>query len=170
MPELFILHLEMVALSSLIVAIYALKRWFGLAPTYLTMGLLMAFVLIGSRLKVPAPAFADVSVRYSSVTHLSLVLVCMLLIYTLEGTREARRMLAAVGISSVLLYVLRWLLAARLVSSGVDLAELGRERWLEPELWSSLVSSAAFVASGVVLIVIYQFLYNKARWNLQEQQ
>ena len=62
-------NLEIFGLSSGLVGLYALRKRAGLAPLYIAIGLLLAFLTIGSRLKVMAPVLGDTA-SYSSQLHL----------------------------------------------------------------------------------------------------
>ncbi len=53
--ELLFFHFEIAGIAALIVGLHALRPRFGLAPLYMGMGLLLAYMMIAARLKLDAP-------------------------------------------------------------------------------------------------------------------
>ena len=83
------------------------------------------------------------------------------MVYSLEGTSETRRLIAAVAISNVMVLLLRLLLAHRLEISQVDLTQYGRDRWLDPSVRGCIISTVSLIIDGFLIIVIYQTLINR---------
>jgi class 3 adenylate cyclase len=162
--SLLLFHLEILGLSGLIVGVYSLKPRLGIAPMYLAIGMMIAFLMLGGRLVVDVPVIGGEVASYTSINHLALILTTMVLIYTLEGTGEARRLIGAIAVASVFLFVLRLLLSSHLNMPGVDLSLYGRERWIGPDVRSNLISTIAFLVDGVAILVVYQALLKRARW------
>ncbi len=162
--DLLLFHVEIATLSAAMVGLYALRGRLGLAPLYLAAGLLMGFMVIGARIRIPAPVWGAAGhERYVSMGHLPLLLVTVALIYTLEGTREARRVVAGIVLVKVLVNVLKALVAWRLLDSGIDLEAHGRGRWLRVGLRSSAVSTFAILCACTTMVVAYQGGLNFAR-------
>ena len=110
--ELLLFHVEIAALAGVIVGLYALRGRLGLTPVYLAAGVLMGFMVIGARIRVPAPVFGEASARYVSMGYLPLLMATIALIYTLEGTRQARRFLGGLVLTKVFVNVLKALIGA----------------------------------------------------------
>ncbi len=160
---LLLLHVEILGMSGALVGLHALRRKLGVAPFYLAVGLLLAYMTIGGRLKVLVPVVGADTAYYSSLAHLTLVLTAMVLVYTLDGTRDARRLIAALVVAKLCVLVLKLLLAAHLAAPGVDLALYGRERWASPQVLPGLLSTGALAVDGLVIIVVYQATINLSR-------
>ncbi len=156
-------HLEIAALSSLVVGLMALRGRLGLGPLYLTLGLLITFVAIGGRMRLLAPVLGETSVPFQSIYYMPLVLEGLVLVYVLEGVGKTRRLIGALAVASLVLFLLRFLLAEHLVASGLDLSQYGRSGWLHPKLLPSLVSTVALSLDGFVIIVAFQALTNFSR-------
>jgi len=161
--DLLLFHLEIAGLSAVLVLFYASRHRLGLAPLYVAAGLIMGFMLIGSRIKIPAPILGGGHERYVSMGYLPLLFVSIALVYTLEGTRTARRFIVAIISVKVLINVMKALVTWRLLSSGLDLDIYGRDRWLKVGLRSSVISTTAILAACVSLVVVYQAGINLSR-------
>ncbi len=158
--ELLLFHLEIAGIAALVVGLHALRPRFGLAPLYMGLGLVLAYMMIAARLKLSAPVLGGETTLYTSVAFLPPLLVGVALLYTLEGTREAQRFLVTVVAIKILLNVLKWLMAERLQGPGIDVTLFGRERWLGVDLWATAVSTGAIVAAACAIVVVYQGLLN----------
>lgn len=157
------ISLEIAGLSAVLVGLYSLRQRIGLAPLYMAVGLLLAFMMLGSRLDLEVAVPGGRTISYTSLEHLTLVLASVVLVYALEGSREARRMIGAVALTNLGVFGLRSLLSLHLQRAGVDLDQLGRREWLDPSLDSALVSTASMAVAGLTIIVVYQALHNAAR-------
>ncbi len=163
MSDLLLFHGEIALLSAGLCALHALRPRLGLHPLLVATGLLLGFMLIGARLSVPAPVIGGATVRYASLALLPLLLVAVALVYTLEGTVEARRLVSGIVIGKILVNLLKALLAWRLVADPELVAKVGGERWLDVRLGSSAASTAAILAACTLLVVVYQALLNFRR-------
>ena len=162
--DIFLFHLEVALLSGALVGLYALRAWLGLGPLYVGVGVIWSFVLIGSRLQLMVPVLGGGTTSYS-VAHVGLVLTSMALIYTLEGTREAQRLIGALCMANVVQLLLKLLLASQLNSHGLDLSILGRASWTNPSFKGAVISTLALLIDGFVILVVYQVFYNwRPRW------
>lgn len=158
-PKVTVFNLIVFASSALLVGIFSQRRRWGLAPLHLAMGLILASIAITGRVQATVPFPGDVQGHMGSVYNLSLILVGVLLIYALEGTAAARRSIIGLGIASVVLYLFREVLAHQLISDGL-VTGMGRERWLAPKPFATLVSAFALMVDGVTILVVYQGLHN----------
>lgn len=156
-----IFHCEVAGIAALVVGLYALRGRFGLSPLYMGLGILLAYMMIAARLRLDVPVPGGGSVLYTSVVFLPPVLVAMALVYTLEGTREARRLLVTVVLIKIALNVLKWVTALRLLRPGVDLTGFGRDRWVAMDPAATAVSTLAIALASLAIIVVYQWLMNR---------
>lgn len=152
------LHLEIVALSMMLIALHTLRPKLGPFPLIMTLGLCLPMMMIGGRLKLAAPSFGG-SVPYGSQVYLALILGVIVLVYALEGTRDARRLILSLVVLNAILFLLRILIEVHVESAG-GLELHGRERWVDLTWWPSLVSTVAMFLDGVAIIVVYQGLLN----------
>ena len=159
--ELLLFHFEIAGVAALIVGLHALRSRFGLAPLYMGMGLLLAYMMIAARLKLDAPVLGGATTLYTSVAFLPPLLVGVAVLYTLEGTREAQRMLVTIVAIKLLISVLKWLMAERLLAPDIDATLFGRGRWVHIDLWSTAVSTGAIVVAGCAIVVVYQAALNQ---------
>ncbi len=157
---MLLFNLEVLGSSALLVGIFGLRRWLGRAPLHVTIGVLMVFLTIGGRLDVEVPIPGGHTAPYSSTMHLALIMVGVVLVYALEGTGRARRLIAGVAVSLLFLLLLRGTLALHLSAEGVDLSVHGRAGWTDPPVYTSLVAAFALFVDGLVIIVVYQALIN----------
>jgi class 3 adenylate cyclase len=165
-PEVLWFNLEILLLSSVFVGLYALRSKIGLSALYVASGVLLAFMALAGRLKVIIPVVGGMNLEYSPL-FLSLIMSGMVLIYTLEGTKEARAFIVSMCLASLLLVVLKWFLAYHLYE--MDLADpgaltvQGRERWTSFRIRGGLISTFALFVDCVVIIMVYQAVINLAR-------
>lgn len=159
--DLLVFHCEITLLAAGVVAVYALRGRFGMAPLYMGLGILLAYMMIAARLKLDVTVFGVDPVGYTSVVFLPQVLVAMALVYTLEGTSEARRLLVTVVLIKIVLNLLKWVTAHRLLQPGVELSEFGRGRWVNIDMGSTAASTLAIVLAALAIVVVYQWLMNR---------
>lgn len=164
--EVLWFNLEILLLSSVLVGFYALRSKIGFSALYVVAGTLLTFMSVAGRLKVVVPVPGATDLEYSPL-YLSLILSAMVLIYTLEGTRPARAFVGAVFFGSLMLVVLKWLLAyhlhmMELVDPGA-VNELSRERWTSFRVRGGLISTFALCVDCLVIIVVYQAVINLPR-------
>jgi len=152
-------NLEILGLSTILVGVFATRRVFGLAPLYTCLGVLIAFLAIGGRLHMQVPIPGG-SAYYTSLVHLSLILGGVVLVYALEGSRRARRLIVGLAIVSLFFLLLRWVLRLHLSVDGVDLSVQGRYAWFDVPIEGSLIGALAMLLDGLTIIVTYQALVN----------
>jgi class 3 adenylate cyclase len=158
---------EIALLSTLLCGLHALRPRFGLAPVYTVFGLFEVFLFVagkGGENRVVAPLLGDLVASVSAQMFLPLMMVTVVLIYTLEGTKEARRLIASV-IGVYLFHGLvdevLWLHGTNPPPGHVDLSG---EALLDYDQWSRLSSLIAVLADFVTIVVVYQFLHNRLKW------
>jgi class 3 adenylate cyclase/uncharacterized PurR-regulated membrane protein YhhQ (DUF165 family) len=162
--DVFLFNLQIAAVSALLIGLHSLRERWGLAPLYVATGVLLAFLKIGSRLSLVAPVLGGEDGRYGSLFHLPLIMVAIGLVYTLDGTKEARRAIVGIALASLLLGVFHVLVSTHMELFGADLSVDGRDRWFQPRLWGLGASTIALVADGLVILVVYQWLVNRLSW------
>ena len=171
--EIAWLHMEAFVLSSVFSILLAGRRRFGMAPTYVALGLMLVMVWLGGMVDVPVTG--GLASRYGSVVFLPLLLAPIVAIYVLEGTSEARRFLVGLVLGSFLLIGLRALLDSRVdffqlaegacaaAGQGEDcrvaLARDLRDTW-EFRGLASFASSMGVLVGGVAIVVVYQAIMN----------
>ncbi|MCA9564473.1 MAG: hypothetical protein KC561_13345, partial [Myxococcales bacterium] len=154
---------EIALLAMLLCGLHALKPKVGLIPLYLVLGLFEGFLFIAGELPNPigVALFGVPPALISFTVFLPLFLSVMVLIYVLEGTREARRLIFGIAV----LYVVHGAINYQLLyhaghpppgfqdASGIDLVVFSTR--------ARVVSLFAICVDFVVVIVVYQFLYNR---------
>ena len=150
-------NLEVTLLSALFVALFALRGRLGLASFYLVVGLVFCYMSVGGRLHLSASVLGFAEVHYG-LAFVSPLLTCVVLVYILEGTLYARRLVVALALTSAIFYGLKLMLAQHL--AGADLALYGRDGWADPPFYPHVVSLIAWLIDGVVIVIIYQGVYN----------
>ena len=158
--DLLLFHLEIVALGAMVVGLYALRPRLGLAPIYTGLGLLLAFMMVAGHLKLFVEVVGGGQAYYPSLFFLPLVLVGIALVYTLEGTGEARRLLFAIVVGKAVINLLKWLMSLRMHQPDVDLSVYGRDRWAAVVLSSTVNSTLAILLAACAIIVVYQAMLN----------
>lgn len=150
--------LEVAAWAAVLVALHSQRRRLGLGPVYLLLGVTLSYMTIGGPLGVLVPSLVGPDVSYTSVVHLAVLLAGIALVYALEGTREAQRLILAVAVGGTALVALKLALAYHILP--LDLAVSGRAAWAAPNVWGSVLSTLILAIDGVVILVTYQLLVN----------
>jgi class 3 adenylate cyclase len=165
-PELLWFNLEILLLSGVFVAFYAFRSRIGFSALYVVAGVLLTFMAVAGRLRVSVPIHGSADLEYSPL-YLSLLMSAMVLIYTLEGTKQARAFVGAMCFGSLMLVALKWFLAyhlhlMELVDPGA-IQEVSRERWTSFRIRGGLISTFALFVDFVVIIIVYQAIINLPR-------
>lgn len=158
---------EIAALSTLLCALHSLRPRVGLAPVYAVFGLLEVFLFVagkGGEARPVATLFGDMTASVSAQMFMPLMLVTVVLVYTLEGTREARRLIASV----IGVYVFHGLVDEIVWLHGTNPPpghpDLAGEALLDFDQRGRLASLVAILLDFVTIVVVYQFLHNRLRW------
>ena len=161
----FIILAEVFGFAALLCALHAFKPKLGLASLYLSVGLFEAFLFVVGKAEPPITAsFLGVGAANVSYTlFLPLLLACIFLIYVMEGTTEARRLIAAVAIVYVIHGVLDVIIDFHASNPPPGEPYLGDIDLVWYSTKTRAASLVAIVADFVVLIVVYQALYNRLR-------
>lgn len=162
MPEPLLFLGEFVVLGAALAGLHATKRWLGLAPLYLALGLMEALIFVAAEgwtegVSPVAPLFGVPQVNLF-VLFLAALMAGILLVYVLEGTRAAQRLIAAVA----LLYVLHG--AADMLMWFHAPEGPARELFWDFDVRTRAASLGAIVIDFIVLIVVYQLLVTRLRW------
>lgn len=153
---------EISVLALVVCLVHSLQDRWGLAPLYACVGLFeaMLFFTGQSEPRVQVELFGVVS-DFSYTLFLPALLVSVAVVYVLEGTRAARRLIAAI----IVLYLLHGVLALALewhaanpLAGGPDLSGLAL---VQVDMASRMASLVAIVVDIVVIIVVYQALVNR---------
>jgi class 3 adenylate cyclase len=169
-----ILAAEIAFLSVFICGLHALKPRFGLIPLYAVMGLLEAFLFVAGK---PQPQlmvelfFGAEGLCLDTICQghlayllfLPAMLVCTMVVYVLEGTREARRLLLAVAV----LYFLHGCFDVMLEFHSEN-PPPGREASAGNDVYwyvtrTRIASFLSIMADFLVIIISYQFLQNRLK-------
>jgi class 3 adenylate cyclase len=154
---------EVFGFSVALCALHALRSRLGLAPLYLAVAFFQVMIFVADKGATPIsvslfwgpPAF----IGYA--TFLPLLLSALVLVYVLEGTRAARRLVAAIGLVHVLHAAADVLISYHAHHPPPGQPWLGDSVLVEYSLWVRAASYAAFVVDAVVILVSYQFLVNR---------
>ena len=155
---------EVACFSLLVCLVHSLKGRFGLAPLYVLVGLFEAFLFVVNKAEpqIKTELFL-VEPRSIYLIFLTSMLVSVVLVYVLEGTAEARRLIVAI----VILYITHGIIdiviayhASHPPPGSPDLSEIDLVWYSTPTRLASLV---AMVADFLVIIIVYQFVHNRAR-------
>ena len=169
-----ILAAEIALLSVFICGLHALKPRFGLIPLYAVMGLLEAFLFVAGK---PSPQLmvelffdaGDLCLDSVCQGHLAYLLflpamlTCTMVVYVLEGTREARRLLLAVAVLYFLHGCFDFILEfhsenpppGRPSSAGNDVY------WYVTR--TRIASFISIMVDFLVIIITYQFFQNRLK-------
>lgn len=159
MPFLFELFGFAVALCGL----HALSPRFGLAPLYLCVGFFVTMLFVADKgntpISVELVGAGQGFIGYSM--FLPLMLCATVLVYTLEGSRAARRLLLAILCLHVLHAAAEEILSYHAHNPPPGWPYLGDSVLVEHSLFVRFCSVAAFLVDFVVILVIYQMLVNR---------
>lgn len=155
-------NISVFVFSVVMVALFSQRTRWGVGPMFLVMGVLLAFISVTGRIKILVPVPGGAQAYMGSLLHLSAILVGVMLVYALEGTKMAQRTIIGLGLAMVVLYIARETMAWQLKANG-DITGYGRKRWLNPKPWATVVSAVSLMADGIVIIVAYQAMQNLAR-------
>ena len=159
----FVVLTEIFVLMGIVCLVHAAKPKIGLAPLYVLVGLFEAFLFVAGKAEpaILVELYGIGGEKLAYVLFLPLILGTIVIVYVLEGTREARRMIVAVA----LVYV---------VHGGIDYIIAFHHQHPPPGsappvandvVWFSTRARVASVIANmvdfIVIIVVYQFLYNR---------
>ena len=154
---------QIAALSAFTCLVHALKPRVGKAPLYMLFGLYEAFLFFSTKTKDPlVTELFFVEPRGIYLMFLGTLMSTTVLVYVLEGTREARRVIIGIAVLYLTHGVLDVVLdhhaanppPGRPVQTGADVF------WYSTH--ARIASLTAMVCDLVVTIIVYQFLVNRA--------
>ncbi len=154
---------QIALLSAFTCVVHGLKPRLGLAPLYMLFGLYEAFLFFSTKASDPLKVeFFLVEPRGIYLMFLATLMATTVLVYVLEGTREARRVIAGIAI----LYVTHGMLDLVLEYHAANPPPGSPVQTGSDLIWYStharIASLTAMVADLVVTIVVYQFVVNRA--------
>jgi len=157
---------EIAGLATLVCIVHSLRPRIGLAPLYAVFGLFEVFLFVagkGGEDRPVAVLFGDMVATVSAQMFMPLMLATVVVVYTLEGTKEARRLIASV----IAVYLFHGLVDEIVFLHGsnpppghVDLSDAALLDYNQRQRLASLV---AILADFVTIVVVYQFLHNRMR-------
>ena len=164
----YVVLLEFAVLGIAICAVHALRHRVGLAPIYVVFGLLEAFLFFAglgdptlpNNPMIQVQLYGSEPSQVASLLFLPLMLSVLVMVYILDGTREARRLLLALvlvyvvhALFEVLMYIHAWYPPeGQPPLEGHPLASL----WLA----SRFASLGAVLLDALSIVIVYQFLRN----------
>ncbi len=163
MTAWFIL-IECMILTAGLCGLHLLKKRFSLMPLYMVLGLCEVFLFLGFQLQVRVDLPFGPSAMISYELFLPLLFAGIAMIYVLEGTQEARRLIVALCFLYLAHGIVDYSLAYYSQNPppgevfGGDLAAL------EFSLRKRVASLIAILTDFVVMIVVYQGLRNRLKW------
>jgi len=158
--------LQVAAVALLLCLVHAAKPRIGTTPFYMVVGMLvvMLFVIGDFGFRVDVPLLWGQDVPLDTALLLPLILTAQVMVYVLEGSRAARRLVVGIVLVQLLHHGLDLLVVWNATQGGGRLGPTGLEGLPTPDVGQRLASMAAFVADFVVLIVSYQFMVNRLAW------
>lgn len=155
--------LEILVLMMLICGLHLFKGRLGLGPLYGLAGLFSAALFYNGiyEPQVRAEMFFDQPVSLTYALMLPGLLVIIFVVYVLEGSVDARRMAAAVGVVYVIHAGVDGLYAWHAAHPPPGVPYRADHAMLELDLRERIASLLAVAADFVVLIVVYQFMRNR---------
>jgi class 3 adenylate cyclase len=154
--------IELFLLTLLVCGIHALRGRLGLIPLFMVVGLLEATLFFASRMPpIYVPTVnGDPSLLYFSAA-LSMILVIVFLVYALDGTRAARRVIVAFVVLFLFHSVLDEVTAFHALNPPEGIvAVLDHPAALPNRRLERIGSLVAFLADFVTLAVVYQAATN----------
>jgi len=158
---------EIALLATLLCIVHSLRPRIGLAPIYAVFGLFEVFLFVagkGGEDRVVAMLFGDLMATVSAQMFMPLMLATVVVVYTLEGTKPARRLIASVIVVYLfhgLVDEILWLHGTNPPPGHVDLSD---SPLLHYDQRSRVASLLAILADFVTIVTVYQFLHNRMRW------
>jgi len=155
---------EIALLSTFVAGIHLARPRLGLAPMYMVFGVFEAFLFVagkGWEDRAVAVLFGDLVATVSAQMFLPLMMVMVVTVYVLEGTQEARRMIAA----SLFLYVahgaIDWIVWFHGTNPPPGFTDLTGEAILDFDTRQRFASFLAVLADFLSIVVVYQFVRNR---------
>ena len=166
MSALLLAFLELTFVMVSILLLHSLKRTIGNAGFYLTLGMFFVLGQIVSSAKILIdPGWMGFQVNLGNTILLAPYMVAILIVYIVDGTLEAQRMI--LGLLAVLFgyFYLANITASQCAWSGYVAANPESSVYLESLfLQGRRVVAASFVAHGVdlfVLPIVFQLFHNR---------
>lgn len=158
-----VLLTEVAGLSVLVCVLHSLRHRLGLAPLYVALGLFEAFLFVAGKSEpaITAALFGVPAAKVSYALFLPLILTGGVLVYILEGTREARRLLAALVGVYILHGAIDVIIEYHASHPPPGHANLGGHDLVWYSMEARFASLLAMVVDYLVIIIGYQFLRNR---------
>lgn len=155
---------EIALMATFVAGLHLTRPRLGLAPIYMVFGVFEAFLFVagkGWEDRAVAVLFGDLVATVSAQMFLPLMMVMVVTVYVLEGTQEARRMIAA----SLFLYVahgaIDWVIWFHGTNPPPGFTNLTGEAILDFNTRQRVSSFIAVLADFLSIVVVYQFVRNR---------
>ncbi|MFT7621055.1 MAG: class 3 adenylate cyclase [Myxococcota bacterium] len=161
-----ILLAEIALLTTLLCGAHALKPRLGMAPLYTFVGLVVGLLFLmgnahpdGSR--ISAAIYGSEAASLATLFFFPLLLSAMVLVYVLEGTRAARRLLVGIAFLYFVHGLVDVLAANHAAHPPVGLPAHPDSPLVAYNLRSRLASLVAVCVDFFVILTTYQFVVNR---------
>lgn len=155
---------ELLFITFLILGIYKLKPKFGLAPLYIFLGSIqfLQTVLVNSfYIKV----WDKYTLSPGAIILFSASLFAVLLIYIKEGVKQTQTVIIGIIFSNLTFFLLSeisFIQSNSLKDYFVQTA--GNLQLIKINLWVFLVGTIVLLLDALIIVIMYEFFYVKARW------
>lgn len=166
MGPLLLALLQLTFVTAFVLLFHSLRKTVGSSPFYLSLG--MFFVLgqlVASANLTTGAGAGGLQVNLGQTTLLAPYLVALLVVYVVDGTHEAQRLILGFVAALAAYYYLASVLVGQGAMAYLSSPESGDGVFLQAILEQSrrtvLATSVATVGDLFVLPVLFQFLYNR---------
>ena len=162
-PIVFLLEIGL--LSTALCLLHSIRDKVGYAPFFVVVGLLEVFLFVSGKgdTRIMVSMFSG-STHLSTPLFLSLLLASMVMVYILDGTREARRFMLAM----LVIYLFHGAVDVLLDLHGTHppdgFPDLAGSTLLDYSNWVRFSSFVAISADFIGIVIVYQFLRNRMSW------
>jgi class 3 adenylate cyclase/uncharacterized PurR-regulated membrane protein YhhQ (DUF165 family) len=155
---------ELVLLIAAVCGTHALRPRLGGAPLYALLGGLV-ILLFAAGTKIGTSTITSDAIKLNTLFFLTPILATVVVTYALDGTHAARWVFVAIAILYVVDTLIRYSLNYHAAHPPPGWPPLeGVHTVLEMNLRKRVASLVAILVDGVVIVVVYQFLRNRARF------
>jgi len=166
MGALLLAWLELTFVMVSIMLFHSLRRQIGSSPFYLSLGMFFVLgqVVTSANLMID-PGVTGLRVNLGHTTLMAPYLAALLIVYIVDGTTEAQRLILGILALLVSYYYLASVISSQCAWSTYVTMAADNTRYLQAVFQQSkrtiLASSAATVLDLFVLPVVFQFFYNR---------
>lgn len=166
MSMAWLVLLEIAGLTTAICLLHGMQGRLGRAPLYASLGLAEAFLFFSGKARIDGARLTatlfDAPVVHLYVIFLPLLMVGMVLVYVLDGTRPARRLLVGLAVVYLMHGLFDLILIGHATYPAPGQPVLANEMLVYATASSRFAGLCAILVDFIVIIVTYQFLNNRA--------